>query len=222
MDEFEVHEAMGAALIAMGKATPEDVAADRAALEARLNGQELPADRAPATAPPAQAAPTLTSAALMGVSPESAPLEPPDELTVAAFQGPSSPAAYQFDTPPLAPGTAPDPQAMAMEQSFRELFHAEGMPVPIAKEISRLAGLGAANPPSNAQIDFGRQTAQIQLERMWGPDYQTNLNIANAELARMTKARPEIPQILQVTGLGNSVYFAATLVNLARAKGRVR
>lgn len=146
-----------------------------------------------------------------------------------AFAGPKSPTEYQFERPfgqkfdlTTDTGKAAYKESMARETAFREFLHAEGIPVSIAKEVDRQAMLGYRNPPTAEQRAKGKEMAVAQLSRRWGSSYDANLAIARGEIERMTAINPHIAEMIDTTGLNNSVWFAETLVNLARAKGRVK
>jgi hypothetical protein len=132
-----------------------------------------------------------------------------------AFQGANSPASYNFGQVPG--GIEP---SFEQEMSFRNLFHQEGIPASIGNEIGRLWNQATANPPSDAQMEQSRQECSVALHRLWGADTQKNLAIAQAEVQRLAKSNPNIVEMLDVSGLGNNAWLIASVVNMAKAKGR--
>jgi hypothetical protein len=60
----------------------------------------------------------------------------------------------------------------------------------------------------------------VALHRLWGADTQKNLAIAQAEVQRLAKSNPNIVEMLDVSGLGNNAWLIASVVNMAKAKGR--
>jgi hypothetical protein len=138
-----------------------------------------------------------------------------DELTAAAFAGPSSYADYRFERPPE--GVEADP---AQELMVRQLFHEHEVPVSIGNEVSKRFNAAAVNPPTEHQIEMGRQSAMVTLNKMWGEQTAANIAVANAEVMRMAQSRPEIIDMLINTGLGNDPWIVSTIYQMARAKGR--
>lgn len=204
MEDLELQQIAGEALIAQGLWTPEAVAADRLAMEARINGEAEP--QAPAKAP------VSASATLPSPSAQPGPVDPLDEL---AFAGPASPTAYNF-------GTAPQGVEISLEQEahFREVFHREGIPSSIGNRIGELWNQAVANPPTPEQLELGYQTGYAALNRMWGANTDRNLKVADAEVQRMAKTNPQIKDMLRHSGLGNSPWLASTLYNFAKSRGR--
>jgi len=195
MDDLAVHQIMGDALIAQGHMTPEAVAADRAAIEAGVDPAAPALSTPAATQPPTQA-------------------NPVDPMSAAAFEGPASPAAYQFEH---LQGVQSDPQ---IERAMRNFFHSEGIPVPIAKQMNTMFTKAALNPPSEAQLAQSKQTALASLGKAWGADTQKNLDLANREIDRMENALPDLKAQLLQTGMGNDPWLIQTIFNMAKAKGR--
>lgn len=191
---------MAAALADRGLITPDQIASDRAAMAA---GNTSPSD--PATAPALEQALKVTAA----TTPE------PSDLDASIFAGPASPAAYNFGTPPV--GFERDE---VQETAMRQLFHSEGIPVPIGNELNRLYTAAMVNPPSPDQVEMARRQAVAQLSRRWGGDYQKNLGIVQSEVNRMEAIQPGVKHMLDASGLGNNLYVIETLVNMAKAKGR--
>jgi hypothetical protein len=138
-----------------------------------------------------------------------------DELTAAAFAGPASPTAYRFAPPPEGTKAAPEQELMV-----RQLFHEHEVPVSIGNEISKRFNAAAVNPPTEQQIEMGRQSAMVTLNKMWGEQTAANIAVANAEVMRMAQAKPEIIDMLINTGLGNDPWVVSTIYQMARAKGR--
>lgn len=202
MDELTVHQIMGEALVVRGLATPEDVQSDRAALEARLAGQDSTGAEQP-----------LPEASTARPQPAEQPqVDPMDALI---FRGADSPASYNF-------GVAPNGIELSFEQetTFRNLFHQEGIPASIGNEIGRLWNQAVVNPPSEDQLERSRQECSVALHHLWGADTQKNLAIAQAEVQRLAKSNPNIVEMLETSGLGNNPWLIASVVNMAKAKGR--
>jgi len=132
-----------------------------------------------------------------------------------AFQGASSPMDYDFGAPPLGAE-----QSLEQETYFRSLFVEHEIPASIGSQIGKLWNAAVANPPSDVQLEKSYEECNEALQRMWGDDAEKNLAVANREVARMAKSHPEIIQMLEVSGLGNSPWLASTLYRLARVRGR--
>jgi hypothetical protein len=200
-------------MIERGLATPEAVAADAVALQARLSGQTPP------VAPPAN-----STAGQLGVQPS--PTEaaegfnPHADLDAKIFEGASSPAAFNFGA--LPDGATPTPEGLQQESAFRTLFHEEGIPQSIGNEIGRLWNQAAAHPPTEAQLEQARQEGSVTLHKLWGDRFDSNLAVAEAEVQRMVQKNPAIPAMLKSSGLVHNPWLISTLYNLARARGRAR
>ena len=138
-----------------------------------------------------------------------------DELTAAAFAGPASPTAYRFAPPPEGATAAPEQELMV-----RQLFHEHEVPVSIGNEVSKRFNAAAVNPPTEQQIEMGRQSAMVTLNKMWGEQTAANIAVANKEVMRMAQSRPEIIDMLVSSGIGNDPWVVSTIYQMARAKGR--
>lgn len=135
----------------------------------------------------------------------------------AAFQGPASPMAYNFGA--LPPNV---PQSREQEMALRTLFHQEGIPTSLGNYFGQQFNQAAKNPPTQSQLELGRQSCNAAIQKLWGADAEKNLAVAQAEVQRMAKTHPELVHMLEVSGLGNSAHLISSLVNIAKAKGRVR
>jgi hypothetical protein len=133
-----------------------------------------------------------------------------------AFQGGDSPAAYRFA--PVPEGVETD---MQQGQAMQNLFHAEQIPVPIATEVSRLYSEACLAPPTDEQVELAARETMLRLERQYGADTGKYVNAARAEIARMAQREPRLLDMLNVSGLGSSYYVVNSLINIARARGRV-
>jgi hypothetical protein len=202
--DIETHEIMSQALVERGVMTAEQVALDRIALETQLAGSV-----SPTAEPDAPTAPVEANAQT------DLPTVPVDPIDAMVFAGPDSPQSYQFDPPP--PGLVSD---LNQEREIRQFFHAEGVPVSIAKEVNRLYGEGLLNPPNEQQLEQSRQSCMATLTKVWGSDRDKNIAVAQREVTRMAQTKPEIREMLDVTGLGNNPWLLQTLVTMAKAKGR--
>jgi hypothetical protein len=214
LTDSQVLEGMISAMAERGIALPpEQIASDRAALAARLNGEEPPAMTAPIPQPQPQK-PTLTADPGAGIQPMVQ--ESPDMTAIdaAAFAGPESPAAYRFDAPP---GVEHD---LKQEMAMREMFYQHGVPVSLAAEVSRQWLKGVMNPPTPQQRDRAYADGHVQLTRIYRDQVPNVLKVANAELDRMVATHPQIKDMLRVSGLNNSWWLVSNLHSLARAKGR--
>jgi len=139
---------------------------------------------------------------------------PVGPLVAAAFEGGASPASYQFEH---MPGVQSDP---AQELALRTFFHAEGVPVPIAKQMNAIFTKGALNPPNDVQLAASKHTTMAALSKQWGADTEKNLATANREIDRMEQSLPGLKAQLLATGVGNNVWLISTIYNMAQAKGR--
>jgi hypothetical protein len=213
MDEMTAWNTMAEALAERGiNLPPEQIASDRAAITAQM-GRE-PATESEAVEIVASAL-SQTDALFSGTSTPEAQPDPLDQINQEVFSGPSSPAGYRFD--PVPQGVQ---QSLEQEAMARALFHSEGIPVALATEIGRQWNKACAEPPDDRALALGKQEATYKLTQMWGADYEANLAIARGEIDRMAKAQPQIIGMLIDSGMGNSVWLAQTLVNLAKGKQR--
>ncbi|HJW72589.1 MAG TPA: hypothetical protein VJ486_06995 [Geothrix sp.] len=111
---------------------------------------------------------------------------------------------------------------MEQELEMRTLFHEEGIPAGLGSEIGRRYNAALANPPSDTDLYFSRQTAATALQKVWGAHMEKNLEIAKGEVRRMAAKQPKIYQMLEYSGLGNDPWVIQTIFNIARGKGRVK
>jgi hypothetical protein len=215
MTEQEVHQAMGEALISRGLATPEQVAADRAGLEADIAARTLSLDHPAPTQQQPQAKPNFTADPNAGVQvmvQESSDLA---SIDAVVFTAPSSPAGYKFD--PMPNGFARD---LKVESAVRAAFHASDVPASTAAQVHRMWVKAMQAPPSQQEMDRAYQTGSLELQRMFGDQRENVLKVANGEIDRMAVTYPPLKDMLKTSGLANNAWVVATLFNLARAKGR--
>jgi hypothetical protein len=203
--ELELHATMGQALVERGLATTDQVATDRAVVEARLAGTPQPAPAG--AAPAAQAAPSA-------LQPGDA--TPVDPLDAAIFKGPETPDGYKFA--PLPDGVQPAP--VADVAAIKTTLHEFGVAPEIAREIDRQYVAAALKPPTAADIDATRQQTMQALHRMHGDDAGKVLATAQREFRAMVAKQPRLADMAEQSGLGNSFYVIQSLYSNARAKGR--
>jgi hypothetical protein len=197
---IETHEAMGQALIERGLATQEAVAADRVALEKVLASGE-------------ESAPEVTAdQAGSSELPNDANVNPID---AEAFKAPASPSSYAFDRLPSELNNNPEQEVV-----MRDFFYQEGIPVSIAKEINRLYVDGLKTPPTEQQLNTSKENLMATLSKVWGKERDSNIALAQREVARMAQTTPKIIDMLNHTGIGNNPWLIQTIVNMAKAKGR--
>ena len=214
--DIPTFETMAGAMVERGLATPEQVTADRAALMAELGLPPQAPAAAPSGAGQGPTSNTLGAAPAAPGQPGATAPQEVDPMDALVFQGAASPQEYRFGQVP--PGAEYN---LEQESAFRTLFHQHEIPPAIGNEIGRLWNQAAAGPaPTEAQLEQGRQSGHVLLTKMWGEDMDHHLAMAQAEVQRMAKTNPEIVQMLEVSGLGNSPWLASTLYNLARARGR--
>jgi hypothetical protein len=140
-----------------------------------------------------------------------------DELTFAAFAGPKDIHEYKFEPPPEGVEAAPEQAAQ-----IRELFMAEAIPAAIGNMVAKLYGAACAAPPNSLQIQSSTSQTQTQLERMYGADTERFLEAARGEVGRLAARNPNIPKMLDESGLSSNFYVVNSLINLARARGRLK
>jgi len=212
MDELTTHDFMASAMLERGLMSAEQVAQSRAQLEGQLaNGFDPLA--VPGEAKPAAQAQAGSKAAPDNTAPTVDPLD------ALVFEGAKSPAEYNFSNGPTPPGA--DAAPLEFQSAIRNTFHSNGVPAAVGNQIAVMWNKAMAQPaPTDAQLDLGKREAMAALHKMWGADTPANLKLANAEIARWTATQPNIPKLLEVSGLGNSPWLIATLANLAKGKGR--
>lgn len=202
--DMETFDIMAQALIERGLMSADQIADQRAAIEAGTdNGVELPA--AKATAPISKEA--VESAIYEGNT---------TSLDAAIFAGANSPSAYNLSglTPPHGSGVNPD--YPAFEHTIRECLHTGGLPAGIGNEVARLAYATIAKPQSGVEFQMAAQSSRQQLEAMWGANTDRNIDLARSVIERMGPGAEIMTQICEM-GLGNNPWFIASLYNVAKA-----
>jgi|GEM_PF-5229866 len=133
--------------------------------------------------------------------------------TNALAYGPQSPSEYRFE---VTPGVERDPE---MEAATRELFHKAEIPAPIGNWVAGLWDKAVAKGfPSEQQRAQDHQECGALLQKMWGGEFNRNLEMARGEVARIAKIDPSIVEKLEISGLGNHPHLIATLANMAAAR----
>jgi hypothetical protein len=201
MDDAQVFEAMAAALVERGLATPDQVAADRAA---------QPFSKPPESATAAQTTTVdTTNLPAAAVDPQAAALDQ------SVFAGPASPDGYRFIAPPN--GFTHDP---AQAAAVAAAFHDVGLPVSIARQADQLYNAALQAPPTEAQLESSRQQAHLTLARTFGDDSSKVIAVAQKEFLRLEAKAPQLRDMAERSGLGNNPMLIASLYHNARAKGR--
>ena len=200
-----LHAAMGAALVQAGLASPEDVAADTARIEA---------ERADPAAPSALG---LQAAQPDPTKPE-VPLDPIEAAALAAFAPAPHAGAYQFER--LPHGLQGDIQ---QEADLRGILHSEGVPQSIGTLLgntwNKFAAAQAVAPQSAAQIELGALKCREVLARSWGPEnLKGNLAAVQEVANRMAAKDPRIGAALSA-GLGNDPHLILSLHNWLSSRG---
>ncbi|PXX37647.1 hypothetical protein [Burkholderia sp. NFACC33-1] len=152
---------------------------------------------------------------LVAASKPTAPPQGVDPIDAAVFTGPDNAAAYNFGA--VDPSVQVD---QAQDMAVRQLFVSEGVPASIGNHIGQLWNAAAANPPTTEERNVATQQAELVLQRQWGNDYEANLKAAQQEVQRMSRANPNLHDMLEVSGLGSNPWLITTIFNLAKARGR--
>jgi len=135
-----------------------------------------------------------------------------DPLNALAY-GPQSPSEYRFEA---TPGVERDPE---MEAATRDMLYKAGVPAPIGNWAAGLWDKAVAKGfPSEQQRAQDHENCGATLQKLWGGDFNRNLEMARGEVARIAKIDPSIVEKLEVSGLGNHVHLIATLANMAAAR----
>lgn len=135
----------------------------------------------------------------------------------AMFRPPATPADYYFE--PVHNTAMHDP---ALESATRAMLHKEGFPAGIGaqlvREWNRAAAIADQIPPTRHALDSVR--AEQTMRTQWGNQFDANLELVQAEIARIAREYPELPlrDMLASTPLGNSTWLAETVLNRAHAR----
>jgi hypothetical protein len=127
---------------------------------------------------------------------------------------PATPAGYNFEPPPHGVEVMP----LAEQVKIREAFHAEGFDQGTAGMVAKLWNKACAKPPTAAELETGRLAGIAEIRRMWGDKAEANMAVVRAEIDRFALRYPGVYEMLEVSGLGNSVWLASTIFNRAQAR----
>ncbi|MCW5799215.1 MAG: hypothetical protein LZF60_250003 [Nitrospira sp.] len=126
------------------------------------------------------------------------------QKTFDATFPPAKPEAYAF--PPPQPGEQATPELRAADLTTRHwlstaLFSREHGSA-LAVEADRVAR--KIEHFSEAQHELFARSERQTLEKLWGADTEKNLSTARAFIREVGEKHPELIQMLNATGLGNS------------------
>ena len=142
------------------------------------------------------------------------------------MNGAAKPSDYDFANIPMPAAGSIDPsQYNEIQGAFRGAMHEAGLPTGIGNEVARLV-FGAINKSNGQeipqyQVDAEYQSSMQQLQKMYGPEFKQNIQAAKQILAKMDERFP-MSDALWATGLDNSPWLIASLVNVAKARGLVK
>ncbi|MBI2305761.1 MAG: hypothetical protein HYU78_00525 [Rhodocyclales bacterium] len=131
-----------------------------------------------------------------------------------AFGGLIDPREYEFPIPPASL----EPIDLAEQQAIRSAMAASGIPRELGNEMAKRWNTALMKPQDEAALQVGMKEAEAQLRQTYGIDADEILRLARNEAARIAKRVPSVKAMLEQTQLGNDVWLAATLANIARAK----
>lgn len=131
-----------------------------------------------------------------------------------AFGGLIDPRAYNFPTPPASM----EPLDLAEQQEIRSAMAQAGIPRELGDEMARRWNTAQMKPMDEAALQIGMKEAEAQLRQTYGADADEILRLARQEVARISKRVPSVKEAIERTQLGNDVWLAATLANIARAR----
>jgi len=137
-----------------------------------------------------------------------------DPLDQQVFAGAKSPGEFNFGVPPAGVEVS-----VEQEVAMRELFVEHGIPASVGSFIGKLYNAALANPPTQEQMDRAYEDSHAQLSKMWGADTAKNLALANRFLDQVAKSRPEVKQMLKVSGLANNALVVSNVYSIAKARG---
>ena len=136
------------------------------------------------------------------------------EAGVDVFGNELSPGNFDFHVPPA------NVEAMDIREQT-EVRHALvelGIPVALGNEMARRWNMAIMRPADDAALQLGRQQAVAQLRQTYGDKADEVLQVARAEVERITKRMPFVREVLEQTQLGNDAWIAGTLWNLSEAR----
>ncbi len=172
------------------------------ALAAR--GINVPAETTPAPASSSEAlaqpaaAPTVDEQIAALEAPQTGGTDVP-QMAEAFFDKAVSPAAYDFGKAP------PSAEAMPLEQqaTIRTFLASEQIPAGVGTYLASVWNKAAASPPTPEAIEQAESAVRADLARAHGAKAPGMIAAAQAEVSRMAKAAPWLPDALAQTGLGN-------------------
>jgi hypothetical protein len=138
------------------------------------------------------------------------------EIDALAFAPPKAISEYRFETP--KGGQANQEQV----QEVQQLFFAEGIPAPVANMVAKLYDQSAMSPPTAMQIQSATVQTMAKLKDQYGDDTERCIAAARGEVNRLAARNPKILDMLEVSALGSNFYVVQSLINLARARGRLK
>lgn len=124
------------------------------------------------------------------------------------FAVPQCPGEYRFETTP--PVLEPDP---ALEQKARDWFHKAGAPQWLARNVVSEWNRAAIHAAEGANSAEQAAATEAALRRDWGDAFESKLTKAKDLLRSLDD--PELPVLLNRSGLGNNEYLIRQLVALA-------
>jgi len=144
------------------------------------------------------------------------PVDPFDVHTDAIWAGAQRPEEFNFGMPPMGVEASYE-----QDMQIRHAFIEHGVPAALGSQFGRMWHAAMASPPPDAiALELGQRACQAEMERMYGAEAQRVIDVARAEVCRIAKTTPQIFDMLDQSGLGNSPYLVSTLFNLARGKRR--
>jgi hypothetical protein len=138
------------------------------------------------------------------------------EIDALAFAAPKAISEYRFETPT---GAQANQEQM---QEVQQLFFAEGIPAPVANMVAKLYDQSAMSPPTAMQIQSATVQTMAKLQEQYGDDTERCVAAARGEVNRLAARNPKILEMLEVSALGSNFYVVQSLINLARARGRLK
>lgn len=126
-----------------------------------------------------------------------------------------------YDLPPPPPGIEPlsIEELRAVQDGMLELGIPAGIAKTLGDEWNRHMAAGPQNPD---ELRLGAISARQELERRHGTEKANQIiREARSQIDRIARKAPWVFEGLEATAMGNSVWIAETLANLAEARKKL-